>query len=78
MANVETRLLPKCLVDEVHCALAELQMARRVNPNHPVVPKPPHPIDCDVCVSGRRVDLLLDEITIAMGGKHERPTFRRS
>ena len=66
MAGSETRLLPK-LIDDLARALARLRFARNVDPDHPVIPTLPHPVDCDICSSGRRVDLLLDEITNAIG-----------
>ena len=65
----ETRLLPITLVDELKCVHATLRTAREINPKHPVIPKQPHPIDCDVCSAGRRVDLLLDRISQAIGRK---------
>lgn len=68
MAGTETRLLPKSLVHEIAQALARLRFIRNVDRDHPVVPSclKPHPVDCDVCTAGRRVDILLDEIVAAI------------
>jgi hypothetical protein len=67
MAVTETRLLPKSLVNECHHALARLRLVRDIDKDHPVIPTLPHPIDCDICTAGRLVDILIDEITKAIG-----------
>ena len=67
MTTTETRLLPKTLVDDITRTLARLRFVRNIDTDHPVIPRLPHPIDCDICTAGRRVDLLLDQIVSAIG-----------
>jgi hypothetical protein len=69
MAVTETRLLPKALVDDCHRALARLRFCRNVDRAHPTIPASwlPHPVDCDICTSGRRLDMYLDLIAEAIG-----------
>ena len=68
MADDETRLLPKALLNEIARALARLDFARNVDRDHPLVPSVlrPHPVDCDVCTAHRRLDIALDEILSAI------------
>jgi hypothetical protein len=68
MAVTETRLLPKSLVDECRRALARLEFVRNVDRAHPVVLDSwrPHPVDCDVCTSHRRLDIALDNVLKAI------------
>jgi hypothetical protein len=55
-----TRLIPEHIAAELHGVLARLRYARTVEPDHPVIPKRPHRIDCDICISSRQLDLLID------------------
>lgn len=67
MTTTETRLLPKSLVNDCHRALARLRFCRNVDREHLIIPKLPHPVDCDVCTAGRQVDMALDEVLKAIG-----------
>jgi len=73
MAVTETRLLPKSLVNETIRALARLEFVRNVDRDHPLVVDAwrPHPVDCDVCTSYRRLDIALDNVLDAIG-KHQK------
>ena len=77
MTTTETRLLPKELVDGIAQALTRLRFVCELDKDHPVIPPRreyckgvgfrPHPVDCDVCVARRRLDLFLDAIIDAIG-----------
>ena len=54
--------LPPKFAEDCAQALVRLRFVRKVDPDHPVVPPQLHPIDCDVCVAERRLNLLLDLI----------------
>ncbi len=63
------RLSPE-FEDDIAQALARLRFVRDVDKDHPVMPRLPHPIDCDVCIALRRLDLLLDQIP-----REEKPVY---
>ena len=54
--------LPAEFALDVAQALARLRFVRDVDRDHPIMPRLPHPVDCDVCMALRRLDLLLDQI----------------
>jgi hypothetical protein len=68
MAADETRLLPKSLINDCHRALRRLEFCRNVDRDHPLVPSVlrPHPVDCDICTSQRRLDIALDNVLAAI------------
>jgi len=62
--------LPPLFAEDVAQALARLRFVRSVDADHPVMPRLPHPVDCDVCTASRRLDLLLDQIP-----REEKPVY---
>lgn len=62
--------LPPEFAGDVAQALARLRFVRDVDRDHAVIPNLPHPVDCDVCIASRRLDLLLDTIP-----REEKPVY---